>query len=414
MREHSRRCRRIVVKFGGSSLSSHSLLSKAAAKVAKEAAKGTQIAVVVSALGKTTDKLLHTTRNSSNGKIEKKELDDILAMGERTSVRIFAAALRSNGVQSRYFDPWDQDWPILTDDSFSNANPLLERCEASVKQHVIPLLESGVIPVIAGFVGKTLDQRITTLGRGGSDATAFILANALKANEVILVTNVDGIMSADPRIVNNPERLSRIDVDTLIGLADSGTKFIHRRALRYKKSSMNVKLVNHSGDLDTAGTLITGALSTYLDVILASQQPAISITIVGHRISEKPEIVLELAKTIKSHASLLGLSLNFDSMILYASENRYHRSLLEDIHEIVRKNKETISMSVKRRLAFLKVKGVGLEQTPGVIGGISETLRMNNINIFGILTITSSILLFVDWNKKKVVQELIRTSLRRE
>lgn len=401
------------MKFGGSSLSSHSLLSKAAAKVAKEAAKGTQIVVVVSALGKTTDELLHTTRNSSNGKIEKRELDDILAMGERTSIRIFAAVLRSNGVQSRYFDPRDQDWPIVTDASFSNANPLLERCEAKIKQHLIPLLESGVIPVIAGFVGKTLDQKITTLGRGGSDATAIILANALEASEVVLVTNVNGIMSADPEIMSNTERIDQIDVDTLIGIADSGTKFIHRKALRYKKPSINVKLISNHCDLDTDGTLITGALSTYLDVALANKQPATSITIVGQQISEKPEIVLQLAKAARSHASMLGLAVDFNSLILYVSQSQYLSSLLQVVHETVRENKETVSMSIRKDLAFLKIKGVGLEETPGVIGRISETLRMNNINIFGILTITSSILLFVDWRKKKRTQELIRESLQR-
>lgn len=413
MKKHERSCKRIVIKYGGASLANHTLLSKAVTTVTKEVAKGTQIIVVVSAIGKTTDLLLNTAKNTSNGKVGKKELDDILAMGERTSIRIFAAALKANGIKSRYFDPLDPDWPIITDATFSNANPLLEECEERIKRHVLPLVENGIIPVIAGFVGKTLDQKITTLGRGGSDATAFILAEALAADEVVLVTSVNGIMSADPKIITNPRKLRKIDVNTLTGIADSGTKFIHRKALRYKSPLVNVRVINHNQDLNSTGTLITGALSTYLDVVLACKSPAMSITVVGCGVSEKPEIVLELTKTVKAHASLLGMSLNYDSIILYVSENGNYSSLLEKVHEKVLKHDETIAMSVRKNLAFLKVKGVGLEETPGIIGRISEVLRFNDINIFGILTITSSILLFVDWDKQKKVQKLIRKSLWR-
>ncbi|MCJ7560572.1 aspartate kinase, partial [Candidatus Bathyarchaeota archaeon] len=112
--EKTKGCKKIVVKFGGSSLADHEKLLKAVTAVVNEATKGTRIAVVVSAMGKTTDVLMSTAKNTSNGKLEKRELDDILSMGERTSVRIFAAALRTSGVESRYFDPLDDDWPIIT------------------------------------------------------------------------------------------------------------------------------------------------------------------------------------------------------------------------------------------------------------------------------------------------------------
>ncbi|MEM3641737.1 MAG: aspartate kinase, partial [Candidatus Bathyarchaeia archaeon] len=206
--------RTIVVKYGGASLADNDHILRAAKAVIREAEKGTRIAVVVSAMGKTTDQLLHTAKNASNGKIEKKELDEILAMGERTSVRIFAAVLKANGVESRYFDPSDPDWPIITDDVFSDANPILDKCEERIRQHVLPLIEKGVIPVIAGFVGKTQEGRITTIGRGGSDTTAFILAKALNADEVILVTDAEGIMSADPKIISKPKRLPEVDINT--------------------------------------------------------------------------------------------------------------------------------------------------------------------------------------------------------
>lgn len=403
-----------MVKYGGSSLADHERMLKAVTAVAKEAEKGTRIAVVVSAMGKTTDVLMSAAKNVSNGKVEKKELDDIIAMGERTSIRIFAAALKAAGVESRYFDPLDQEWPIITDDVFSNANPILELCEEKIQQNVLPLVEKGVVPVIAGFVGKTSDGKVTTLGRGGSDTTAFILAKALKADEVILVTDSDGIMSADPKVVKNPERIPEIDVNTLVGLADSGTKFIHRKALTYKDQSLNVKVINHAyGDLSIEGTMIKGALSAELDVAMASPSSATSITVVGHGVSEKPMIMHELNEIVKTYSSLLGLSVNHNSIILYASEEGNLEALFEKIHETILKHRENIAMSVRKSLAFLRISGVGLEETPGSVGKISETLRLNEINIFGILTITSSILVFVDWNERERALSLIKDSLRR-
>ena len=409
--ENSRK--KIVVKFGGSSLADHEKLAKAVAAVAKEATKGTQIVVVVSAMGKTTDLLMITMKNTANGKLEKHELDDILAMGERTCVRIFAAALRTNGVQSCYLDPLDDRWPIITDAAFSNANPLLEECEKRIRERVLPIVERGIVPVIAGFVGRTMDGKITTLGRGGSDTTAFILAEALKADEVVLVTNADGIMSGDPKIVSNPKKLSEIDVGTLVGLADSGAKFIHSKALKYKPQFAAVKVINNvNGNLSQKGTLITGALATELDVEIAHSSPVAEITIVGQCVSEKPSIILEMVEKAETHTSLLGMSLNMNSVILYVSQEKNTDKLFNQIHTIILNNSETIAMAVKKDLAYLKTSGVGLEETHGIIGRISETLRVNEINIYGILTITSSILLFVDWSEREKALQLIRKSLR--
>jgi aspartate kinase len=406
-------CRKIVVKFGGSSLADHEKLSNAVAAVAKEAAKGTRIAVVVSAMGKTTDILMNTMKNTSNGKLEKHELDDILSMGERTSVRVFAAALRTNGVESCYLDPLDDRWPIITDAAFSNANPLLDECTTRIREHVLPIVEKNIVPVIAGFVGRTTDGKVTTLGRGGSDTTAFILAEALKADEVALVTDANGIMSGDPKIVANPKTLSEIGVSTLVGLADSGAKFIHSKALKYKPQSIPVKVINHAhGDLGQKGTLITGALATELDVEIAHPSPVAEITIVGNRVSEKPRIILEMVETAEAQTQLLGMSMNANSVILYVSQEKNIDKLFNQIHNITLNNPETIAMAAKKDLAFLKTSGVGLEETHGLIGKISENLRVNEINIYGILTITSSILLFVDWSQREKALQLIQGSLR--
>jgi aspartate kinase len=406
-------CRKIVVKFGGSSLADHEKLAKAVNAVAKEAAKGTQIAVVVSAMGKTTDILMNTMKNTSNGKLKKHELDDILSMGERTSVRVFAAALRTNGVESCYLDPLDDRWPIITDAAFSNANPILKECEKRIQEHVLPIVEEAIVPVIAGFVGRTTDGKITTLGRGGSDTTAFILAEALQADEVALVTDADGIMSGDPKLVANPKRLPEIEVNTLVGLADSGAKFIHSKALKYKPQTIPVKVINHAhGDLSQKGTLITGSLATELDVEIAHPSPVAEITIIGNKVSEKPQIILDIMKKTEAQTSLLGMSMNPNSLILYVAQQEKTNKLFNQIHNITLNNPETIAMAAKKDLAFLKTSGVGLEETHGLIGKISENLRLNQINIYGILTITSSILLFTEWNKREKALQLIRNSLK--
>lgn len=404
--------KKIVVKFGGSSLGEPERLSKAVAAVVAEAKRGTRIAVVVSAMGKTTDVLMNTAKNTCNGKLEKHDLDDILSMGERTSVRIFAAALRTNGAESRYFDPLDDDWPIITDTSFSNANPLLNECEKRAREYVLPVVEKGVIPVIAGFVGRTKEGKITTLGRGGSDTTAFLLAEALKADEVLLVTDAEGIMSGDPKVVPDPRRLSEIDVNMLVGLADSGAKFIHRKALKYKPKSINVRVINQAhGDLTKEGTIITGALSTELGVSIAFPSQIAEITIVGQKLSENPKIIEEMVAKVNNHSSIVGMSVDANSVILYVAQQNID-VLFNDLHKSVLSNPEAKAMAVKKDLVFIRTSGVGLEETHGIIGKISEVLRVNGINIAGILTITSSILLFVDWNSRQKALELIRNSLR--
>jgi aspartate kinase len=405
--------KKIVVKFGGSSLADHEKLLKAVVAVVNEFKKGAKIAVVVSAMGKTTDILMNTVKNTSNGKLEKKDLDDILSMGERTSIRLFSSALRSNGAESCYFDPIDNEWPLITDDLFQNANPIIKECQTNMNQYILPLVEKGIIPVIAGFIGKTKDGKITTLGRGGSDTTAFILAEAMDFDEIILVTDADGIMSGDPKIIANPKKLPEINVNTLVGLADSGAKFIHSKALKYKPEKINARVINHSyGDLSREGTIIKGKLASELDAEIANPSPVAEITVIGDNLSANPKLIEEMVEITRQTSKLLGMSMNSNSIILYVSQEKSLESLVNGIHQIINDNPETIAMAVKKDLVLIQTNGVGLEETHGIIGKISEDLRLNGINISGILTITSSILLFIDWNEKEKALKLIKNSLK--
>src|SRR5208283_2084051 len=214
------------------------------------------------------------------------------------------------------------DWPIITDDEFSNANPIVELCIQRVRDHVLPMLDWGTVPVIAGFVGRSTSGRVSTIGRGGSDTTAFILARGIGADEVVLVTDAEGILSADPKLVPAARRLDRIDVKTLIGLADSGTKFIHRKALRYKDPNIPVRVINHrKEDLDAEGTIVTGGVSNEIEVSFESSTPTMSVTLAGKGISENPDIISEISESVKKHSTLCGLSADFDSLILYVPQN---------------------------------------------------------------------------------------------
>ena len=376
--------------------------------MAREYARGNHIVVVVSAVGNTTDQLLHLTNGGAG--LVKTDRDDILAMGERTSARIFAAALKSRGIQARYYDPSDRDWPIITDDNFQNANPLKNKCVQRIRRYLKPVLGDGVVPVIGGFIGRTRDGRISTLGRGGSDTTALLLAMALEADEVVLVTNVPGILSADPALVKNARVLPRIDMRTLTGIADTGTKFIHRKALRFKDPNINIRVISNSnGKLDSQGTLVTGVSLPELEVTVNNPHPVASVTIIGTGLPHQPELVQKISKL--AGQNLVAVSQDRDSAILYIKQTERLRQQIARLHDAVLNDPHGIALAARMGMALITVRSIGLEERPGVIARISDALRSANINMFGVLTITSSVLVFVDWKLRRKAASLIKSSL---
>ncbi|MEM1539812.1 MAG: aspartate kinase [Candidatus Bathyarchaeia archaeon] len=402
----------LVVKFGGSSLANGEKISSAAKAIVKELGKGTKIAVVVSAMGKTTDFLLEAVREVTNReKMACMDIDDVLAMGERTSARIFSVALKANNIKCRYFDPSDPDWPIITNDVPMDADPILEICEERICKHVLPLLNEGITVVIPGFIGKTLDGKITTMGRGGSDITAFVLARALKAKQVILVTDVDGIMTADPKLIKPAKKILQIDVNSLIGLASSSQKFLQKKALKYKEDWVDVKIINHAHcDLNVEGTVIKGSLTKNVASIDFPEAIA-SITIVGKGLSQSPDVLHQVIQKLKiSGVQLLGFSANYDSLIMYVPENMLDK-ILEPLHTVVHDNPEAIAMAVRKNLALIKIKKAELEETPGVVGNIAKALSIEGINIYGLFTVASGINVFVDKLSMEEALAIVRKSL---
>ena len=403
-----RRHRLLVVKFGGSSLAEAKRIGHAVEIVAREYGRGNRVVVVVSAIGKTTDQLLELTNNGSE--IVETDRDDILSMGERTSARIFTASLKSHGIQTRYFDPIDKDWPLITDNQFSNANPLRKESTRRIVRFVKPLIEDGIVPVISGFIGRTRDGRISTLGRGGSDTTALLLATALEANEVVLVTSSPGVLTGDPRLIRRTRTIPRIDMRALVGIADAGTKFIHRKALRFKDPEISIRVVSNSkGRLDSPGTLITGGSLPELEVILHNPHPVASVTLVGKDLPQRPELIKKITQAARTN--LVAVSQDSHSAIFYLKQTSRLKQLINRLHDITVDDPAGVAVATRLGMALIVVKGVGLEDTPGVIARISDTLRTNEFNIFGILTITSSVHVLVDWKTRKRAARLVRTSL---
>ncbi|RLI29210.1 aspartate kinase [Candidatus Bathyarchaeota archaeon] len=407
----------IVAKFGGKTLLDGSRVRLAAEMVVKAVKNGLKPVVVVSAIGHTTDDLIKLAREASEDRISPENLDDILSMGERTSARVFASVLKAFGLEAVYLDPCMDEWPILTNDVFGNAEPILPLTYERIRRVVKPLIEKNIVPVIPGFIGKTLDGRTTTLGRGGSDITALLVGKALDSERVVLVSNVDGIMTGDPKVVSNPKVLKEIDVKTLAGLADSDVKFIKKKTLKYKPSNISVKLISFkAGSLDAEGTTIKGSLSNpglKFDVEVCEKNVA-ALTVVGRNITSRPEVLAKLLKAIgECGLSPLGISTDSDSIILYIPEAKGVEAA-KRAHSVVLENQEVlIAVALKRKLSMVKVKGLGLEETPGIIFKISGPLKERGMNIHGMLTITSSVVVILDRDKVEEAAKLIDESLNR-
>ena len=285
----------IVTKFGGTSVGNGARIKKAAKSVAKEYFNGIQVVVVVSAVNKTTDDLINLTNDAVTNNLTAKQHAEIVAMGERTSVRLFSATLESLGVKSIFIDPYSDLWPIITDSNYMEAKIDMEKTTEKI-QDLKELLNQGIVPVICGFLGKSKDQ-ITTLGRGGSDITAFLIGDCLNANEVIIVTDVDGVLSTDPRKISDAELLESITVGEMLALATHGAQVLHPNALDYKKANIDAKIINFEhGDLTSKGTYITGPKEVIpIDMF---ENPVTSITVVGKGLLKEVGIISSLTNIL--------------------------------------------------------------------------------------------------------------------
>ena len=401
---------RIIVKFGGTSVQNPERVKKAAMSIIQQVKKGYETVVVVSAMGNTTNTLTSLLKDSTKEKIEDKDYADFVSMGERISARILSATIKSMGFSSQYFDPADEKFPIITDNNFNDAKILPEESKEKCQDNLIPLLRKGIIPIICGFLGRNHeDGNITTLGRGGSDITAFALGNFLDADEVVIVTDAAGVLSADPRIIEKPVTLKKISVEEMGILAEGGAKVLHPRALKYKTDKMKAKIIHfQNGNLDEAGTEIIGAFKSKL---ILSEKKLTMLTILGIDIFNTPGILKKIISPISEEGiSLYGISIGTQHVGLYILE-KFSQKSYDLIHPIIIGNKNLKSVTLKKEIALIIARSRDFIETPGIIERITRPLAENSINIIEMSTIKTDILIFLDWKDREFAYSIINKSL---
>ncbi|MCC6029105.1 MAG: aspartate kinase [Candidatus Korarchaeum sp.] len=383
--------KRVVVKLGGSVLSSPEDFMRAAEITKRDFEAGNEILLVVSAMKGQTDQLIEVARKvGASGEI----LDAIAGLGEVLSARLMASALNSIGVPSVAIDPCSPIWPIYTDSSFGDADPdIPTTCGAAISN--IEHMLGKCVPVVCGYVGKTRDGKLTTLGRGGSDTTAVILARCLRADEVVLVKDSGGIMSADPKIAGNAHKLSNLSAEEALTLSMGGAKVLHHKAVRYLSPTVRMRVLSiDGGSFVRGGTIISGHI------------PELKV-----EVHEKPVSMV----TLIVDGDLDGLDLRplsesklDKAVILYLDEPP--EEVVKKVHPLVERG-VVKAISVKKDLAMIKVWGGAIEDVPGVISKISDPLASMGINIHGLQTVHNKIAVFVDWKNREVAASELEAAL---
>lgn len=249
-----------IVKFGGKSLSTPALVQKAATLLAGEFRQGNRVVAVVSAQGGSTDSIVSQLRVVSEGAgnhPRPQSWDLALSYGERLSAALLHSALVSANVSSKLYDPTGGEWPIISDSHYGCASVDVERTRLLCRSLVEPCLEY-MIPVIPGFVARSHDGKITTLGRGGSDVTAFVLARCLEADEIVKVTNVDGFYVGGKRVKEaGVEELRSSCVHSQGDAAGRCRSLIAPAALEHFVFPTVLRIVSHSSEsINSEGSVI--------------------------------------------------------------------------------------------------------------------------------------------------------------
>jgi aspartate kinase len=381
---------RAVIKFGGADLSNGFRIRKAAEMIVKSGYK--EVVVVVSAMGRTTDSLVDVI---SHFKISDREYAEIVAMGERISARIFCSALRSMGVSTIYFDPTHENWPIITDSNFRNAKPDIKETKMGAKKFLEPIL-GEVIPVVCGFLGRDQHGNITTLGRGGSDITALLLANSLEADDVILVKDTNGVLSADPKIVPGVKPFDRLDIYEMFALSHGGAKIIRTEALKYKLPNQSLMIIGFSSN-KLGGTEITGTFNP-ISAEIDKYRELSAITIVGNI---TPKNLAKLFSTLHGK-TIYGVSTGKKSVTIF-SRFKNAKKIINELHDL----KCFKAISHIDKVGMIEVTHPIFIDSPGWVSKITSRLASGIIDIVEITTSKATINIFIDQRRFKEAIEAI-------
>ncbi len=317
-----------------------------------------------------------------------RSVDEAVAVGERLSALLLSAYLEVQGVRSEAVNAAEV---VVTDGLFGNANPLMGHTREKAQQRLAPLLEGGVLPIVTGFNGATADGRPTTLGRGGSDFSASILASALDASELWIWTDVDGIMTADPRLVPGAAVLAEVTYSEAAELAYNGAKVLHPRTLAPLIEKKIPVWSKNSFALDKPGTRIVGsigvpggprAVTSMANVALVSLDPA------------NPE--LNATRLVARALDALAQA-NVEILVLSSSSYRQNFCFLvrkEELAATLAALESALALElahgylppieVDQNVGLLAVVGEGMRGTPGVAGRIFTAISRERINIIAI------------------------------
>ena len=367
----------IVQKYGGSSVADAERIKKVARRIARAKAQGDRVVVVVSAMGDTTDELIKLAYQVSDQPGDR-ELDVLLSTGEIVSSTLLAMALRAMGYEAISLSGAQAG--IRTDATYSRARILKIEAKRVVKE-----LGRGNIVIVAGFQGVTGEMDITTLGRGGSDTTAVALAATLGAEVCQIYTDVEGVYTADPRLILEAQKLTEIGYEEMLELASYGAKVVHPRAVELGEL-FNIPILVASSFTDSSGTLIYGGVSMEVRNRVRSivyDLDVAKITVVG--VPDRPGI----AASIFQPLAAAGISI--DTIVQNASIDN-----ITDLTFTVAKSQLAKAMSLvgpiaesigarecvsDAKLGKVSVIGTGMLNTPGYAARMFGALSEQGINI---------------------------------
>ena len=379
----------IVQKYGGSSVADRSRMMNAASRVAEAYREGNEMVVVVSAQGDTTDELLKAAAEI-NPDASERELDMILSTGEQQSAALMAMALNGMGLPAVSLNGWQMG--IVTTETYGNA-----KIESISTDRIMEEIAKGNIVIAAGFQGINRFGDITTLGRGGSDTTAVALAAALNADKCEIFTDVEGVYTADPRVVKTAKKLDKISYDEMLDFTTMGAKVLHNRSVELAKR-YDVPLSIRSSFVRSEGTEVCAEKGKRIVSGIASDKNTALITITG--IENSPGA----AYGVFSLMAERGISVD---IILGSGENGGELAFT-----VEKKNLKAVTTALKAKLrsgtikwdeGFSKISiiGAGLETNPGVASELFGALAEENINIEMITTSEIKISLLIDKNDEE-------------
>ena len=384
----------IVQKYGGSSVADKERIFNAASKIAASYDSGNNVVVIVSAQGNTTDMLIETA-NNININAPKRELDMLLSTGEQQSAALMSMALISLGYKAISLNAWQAG--ILTTTDYGNA-----RITGINTERIEHELSLGKIVIIAGFQGINDSMDITTLGRGGSDTTAVAIAAALKADKCEIYTDVNGIYTADPRIVPDAVLLESIDYNEMLNYSSLGAKVLHNRSVELAKNT-NIDIAVKSSFSDNPGTLVTGCSEVIYKPIIGitaeKSQAYITISALND--------VYGLLKSLSTSKIIVDMVSIFDKCIAFSAKQAETESILNKAKSI----NEQIKTEVQTDLAKISMVGASLHTKPEVLAKAVEVLKANNINFAAVSLSETKLCILVNKNKCNEAINLLHKEL---